>query len=342
VSTVEQIEGDLRFGLVGGVAGDTAFFPAWAVILREPFLSEEEAAVKESMSIWCGVGEEDARLAVVDFPEAAAILAIDADGFLAFFWEVGAVDAINAERVGEGESGLLFMAESEAVVIPGHGADEFLEACDASLAEGLEGDGFDGFSGERAQEALEVGRAQRLLLDTAPAIAEEGMEGGKVIDEGFEVLPVEGEGRDCFFVEKSGHGFSSFGYGRKEEPVSERGKVRAMDAELGSEGWVQGIEEYLLGVAMKAERPSIFGESLSGAEGDPVGGLVASAGEAIFIDEGFERREGMTHAIGPILGNTPGGLGEDVGGQMGDTDPGEDEEAAVVGDLMEVATTGVE
>ena len=64
---VDQIQGQLGFGLEWGVVGNSAFFPAFPLIRAEPALRKKEAAVEEGVSGGSGVGDKDAGLAVVDF-----------------------------------------------------------------------------------------------------------------------------------------------------------------------------------------------------------------------------------------------------------------------------------
>ena len=79
-----------------------------------------------------------------------------------------------------------------------------------------------------------------------------------------------------------------------------------------------------------------FTASLGLADAYPVGGPVAGAVEAVFLNEGFEENGAVLVALFPIVRETFGDRGKDAGGEVLGMDPGEDEKAGVVDNQMEV------
>ena len=67
----------------------------------------------------------------------------------------------------------------------------------------------------------------------------------------------------------------------------------------------------------------------------PVGGLVASAGEARLLDEGFEQDRTIRVASVPVLGQASADQGEDARGEILAVDPRQDEEAGIVDDEVQ-------
>jgi len=76
--------------------------------------------------------------------------------------------------------------------------------------------------------------------------------------------------------------------------------------------------------------------ALSGADVEPVGGTVAGAWESVGVDKGLEQDGSVGVSGGPVVGEAAGGEGEELGGEVGGVDPGEDEESGVVGDEVEM------
>src|SRR5487761_2417695 len=73
------------------------------------------------------------------------------------------------------------------------------------------------------------------------------------------------------------------------------------------------------------------------AEVLPVGGLVAGAGKAWLLDEGFEQDGPIGVAGLPVIGQSAAHQGEDTRGQVFAVDPRQDEEAGIVHDEVQVA-----
>ena len=91
-----------------------------------------------------------------------------------------------------------------------------------------------------------------------------------------------------------------------------------------------------LGVAMQSiELASTLGVS----EILPVGGLVASACEARFLDEGFQQDRTVRIAGMPVVRQASADQGEGARGEVATLYPGQDEEARVVDDEVQVART---
>src|SRR5271167_3371467 len=68
----------------------------------------------------------------------------------------------------------------------------------------------------------------------------------------------------------------------------------------------------------------------------PVGGLVAGAGKARLLDEGFEQDRAIGVAGLPVIGQSSAHQGKDARGEVLAADPRQDEEAGVVDDEVEV------
>ena len=117
----------MGFYFEGRSFGDAAFFPAFLLFFGEPGLGQEEPSVQKGVTLGAGISQEDAGLAVVDFAEAAAILALDADGFSSLFREIAAVDAEHACGIVEGFGCFLLMPLGENGLIPGGNADKLLK-----------------------------------------------------------------------------------------------------------------------------------------------------------------------------------------------------------------------
>ena len=69
----------------------------------------------------------------------------------------------------------------------------------------------------------------------------------------------------------------------------------------------------------------------------PVGGLVASAGEAQLLDEGFQQDRAIGVAGVPIIGQASADQSEDPRSEVFTANPWQDEEAGVVDDEVQVA-----
>ena len=82
-----------------------------------------------------------------------------------------------------------------------------------------------------------------------------------------------------------------------------------------------------LSVAMQGVE---FAAALRIPEMSPVGGLVAGAGKARLLDEGFEQDRPIGVAGMPVGGQSHSGQGEDARGEVFAVDPRQDEEASGV------------
>jgi hypothetical protein len=83
-----------------------------------------------------------------------------------------------------------------------------------------------------------------------------------------------------------------------------------------------------------------FAAAFGVAGPDPVGGLVAGAGELVGVDEGFQQDGGVAVAVLPVGGQLAGGAGEDRRGEVADVDVRQDEEPGVAGDQVQVGLAG--
>ena len=105
------------------------------------------------------------------------------------------------------------------------------------------------------------------------------------------------------------------------------GGARAQDlpAVLG-----QRIEIDILGVPL--------GAALGLADGEPVGGAIAGAGETLRIDEGLDEDGLVAILLVPVGGQLADGQGQGVRGQMLDADPGQEQEARLRDDPMQLVS----
>ena len=83
-----------------------------------------------------------------------------------------------------------------------------------------------------------------------------------------------------------------------------------------------------------------FATALGLTDMDPVGGTVAGTAEAAGFAEGFEQDGAEAVAMEPVVGEGAGGEGEQVGGEVRDAGPGQDQEAGMIDDEGEVAQAG--
>ena len=86
----------------------------------------------------------------------------------------------------------------------------------------------------------------------------------------------------------------------------------------------------VLPVAVVAPAP------LGGSDMDPARCPVHGAGVARSLDEGLDQHGGGVVALGPVLGQAAADDGEDVRAEVGDFDPGQDQEPRVVDHQGEV------
>jgi hypothetical protein len=91
------------------------------------------------------------------------------------------------------------------------------------------------------------------------------------------------------------------------------------------------IEIDVFDAAVKQVVVPSFSHSLGFTRMDPVGGLVAGSPEAVPFHEGFEQVDRMMIDLAPIVGDRLDIEGKDPGSQAFDGNPGQDEEAGVVG-----------
>ena len=89
-----------------------------------------------------------------------------------------------------------------------------------------------------------------------------------------------------------------------------------------------------LGVAMQGVE---LAATLRIAEVLPVGGLVAGAGKARLLDEGFEQDRPIGIAGLPVIGQASADQGEDARGEVFAVDPRQDQEAGIIDDEVQVA-----
>ena len=105
---------------------------------------------------------------------------------------------------------------------------------------------------------------------------------------------------------------------------------------VGAEGFEEDILDRLVVFVTSIELAAALGL----AHVDPVGGAVAGAWEARRLAEGFEQDGTQAVALLPIVGELALQAGEQVGGQRGEANLGQDEIAGVIDDERQVALAG--
>jgi len=124
-------------------------------------------------------------------------------------------------------------------------------------------------------------------------------------------------------------------------PLTPKGYgLKPLSAQFLPEVSAQGVEIDVFDAAVKPMLVPFFGHSFGFTHMDPVGGLVAGSPEALPFHEGFEQVDGVVVGFEPIVGDPFGIEGEDPGCQALDRDPGQDEEAGVVGQKVQVFDLG--
>ena len=119
------------------------------------------------------------------------------------------------------------------------------------------------------------------------------------------------------------------------EPVPGAGR-RRLRAQFGAEVFAQRIAQHIL---QRAGDPlGLFLDPAPGglAQVDPVGRPVACALEALAIHEGLQVMDRVTVELLPVGADPAGDAAQDMAGQMRNLDPGQDEEARVICQEMEM------
>ena len=101
--------------------------------------------------------------------------------------------------------------------------------------------------------------------------------------------------------------------------------------------FAQGVEPDAFGGQIGRVVAVHFAAPLGLSDLDPVGRLVAGAGEALGVDEGFQQDGPVGVAVVPVLGELTRGQGQQFGGQVLGLDPGKDQETGIVDDQLKVA-----
>ena len=109
--------------------------------------------------------------------------------------------------------------------------------------------------------------------------------------------------------------------------------VAELPLELGREWIDPDAFDWLIFAMQGIELAATLGV----AEVLPVGGFVASAGEARLLDEGFEQDGPIGVASLPVIGQAAADQCKDSRSQILAADPRQDEEAGIVHDEVQVA-----
>jgi hypothetical protein len=100
---------------------------------------------------------------------------------------------------------------------------------------------------------------------------------------------------------------------------------------------VERIKEDLFNVAFDILISIHAAAPLSSASMNPVRGAIACAGEAFWVDKGFQQQRSNAIGVQPVIGELMDNKREDFAGKLLDLDPGKDEESAVVDEAREIA-----
>ena len=80
-----------------------------------------------------------------------------------------------------------------------------------------------------------------------------------------------------------------------------------------------------------------FASALGKSHVRPVGCLIAGALKTLAVDKGLQKEDGMVVHVLPVSGEDPGHAAQDMGGQRSNLNPGQDEEAGILGNKMKVS-----
>jgi hypothetical protein len=80
-----------------------------------------------------------------------------------------------------------------------------------------------------------------------------------------------------------------------------------------------------------------FASALGKPHVNPVGCLVAGALKTLAVDKGLQKEDRMVVYFLPVSGEEPGHAAQDMGGQIRNLNPGQDEEAGILGNKMKVS-----
>lgn len=85
----------------------------------------------------------------------------------------------------------------------------------------------------------------------------------------------------------------------------------------------------------------IFASAGSHPKIDPVRGLVTGSGETLGVNECLKAIERMVIELLPVIGDASTNQAKNVGCEMRNTDPGQNEESRIIGQQVDVAATGM-
>ena len=149
---------------------------------------------------------------------------------------------------------------------------------------------------------------------------------------GFELSSVYEVGHDGSADE---YWATAFAKGKRSfRPWNQRGRFHSPRPILAIEGAFpipsQGPEPDILFRLVGLPVPVVAPAPLGGPDAGPAGGPVNGAGVARGLDEGLDEHGRGVVALGPVIGQAPADEGQDVRTQVGDIDPGQDQESRVV------------
>ena len=123
-------------------------------------------------------------------------------------------------------------------------------------------------------------------------------------------------------------------------PTSKGYGLNPLSAQFLPEASTQRIEIDVFDAAVQQVVVPSFSHPFGFTHMDPVGGPVAGSPEAVPFHEGFEQMDGVMIDFEPIVRDPFGIDGEYPGCQALDGDPGQDEEAGVIGQEVQIPYPG--
>jgi len=147
------LQGDLPLGAMDDIFANTSMETPLSIFMPCLF-RQKQFPVQQSVEIRRCVAQMNADYAILELSNGAAVLPLNAGGFVAFLGEAGLIDHADAVRVRMTPGHVLLQAASQGLVIPAKQAEELLKI-PWRLADRI-GHRFDTLSGQIAQLPLDI------------------------------------------------------------------------------------------------------------------------------------------------------------------------------------------